>query len=90
MSISTEEKKRYFAETALVLRREGFHVENVLGGQLRVWLDDQPLCEVSEVGGITYKGDHVATRSVWPQRTKPTGLSAPLLSICGRWSRLLL
>ena len=55
MSISAEEKKRYFAETALALRREGFHVEKVLGGQLGVGLDDQPLCEVSEVGGITYK-----------------------------------
>ena len=61
MSISAEEKKKYFAESALALRREGFHVEKVLGGQLGVWLDDQPLCEVSEVGGITYKGDNIAT-----------------------------
>ena len=61
MSISAEEKKRYFQETAIALRREGFHVEKVLGGQLGVWLDDQPLCEVSEVGGITYKGDNIAT-----------------------------
>ena len=61
MSISAEEKKRYFAETALALRREGFHVEKVLGGQLEVGLDDQPLCEVSEVGGITYKGDTIPT-----------------------------
>ena len=34
MSVSPTEKKRYFAETALALRREGFHVKKVLGGQL--------------------------------------------------------
>ena len=62
MSINTEEKKRYFSETALVLRREGFHVEKILGGNLGVWLDGLPLCEVSEVGGITYRSDNISTQ----------------------------
>ena len=56
-----EVEKRYFTETALALRREGFQVEEILNGHLRVWLDDQPLCEVSKIGGITYRGDDVAT-----------------------------
>lgn len=61
MSIPTEEKKKYFAEAALVLSREGFHVEKTPGGKLGVWLDDQPLCEVSEVGGITYRNENTFT-----------------------------
>ena len=61
MSISTEEKKRYFSETTLVLSQEGFHVEKIPGGKLGVWLDNQPLCEVSEIGGITYRSDNIST-----------------------------
>ena len=51
MKISAEEQKRYFEETAIALRREGFHAEKIAGGHLGVWLDDHPLCEVDEVGG---------------------------------------
>ena len=51
--MNAEQKKMYFAETARALNREGVHVETILGGTLGVWLDDGPICEVSEVGGIT-------------------------------------
>lgn len=61
MSISTEEQKRYFHETAIVLRREGFRVEPSIGGRLSVWLDDHPLCEVDQIGGITYRSDNILT-----------------------------
>ena len=40
MSISPEEKKRYFQETAIALQREGFRIEPSVGGRLGVWLDD--------------------------------------------------
>ena len=86
--MNAEQKKMYFTETAIVLKREGFHAEKILGGTLGVWLDDEPLCEVSEVGGITYRGRISLPRNAKPQRTKPTGSSALPLSICGRWSRL--
>lgn len=56
--MNAEQKKMYFTETAIVLNREGFHAEKILGGTLGVWLDDEPLCEVSEVGGITYRGEN--------------------------------
>ena len=61
MSITAEEKKKHFAETALALSRAGFHVEEIPDNKLGVWLDDQPLCEVSEVGGITYRSDNIST-----------------------------
>lgn len=61
MSISAEEKKRYFQETATVLRREGFRVEPSVGGRLGVWLGDHPLCEVDQIGGITYRSDNILT-----------------------------
>lgn len=32
MSVSAEEKKRYFQETAIALRRKGFRVEPSVGG----------------------------------------------------------
>ena len=61
MSVSAEEKKRYFQETAIALRREGFKVEPSVGGRLAVWLDDHPLCEVDQIGGITYRSDNIPT-----------------------------
>ena len=59
--MNAEEKKRYFTETALALNREGFRAETIISGTLGVWLDDEPLCEVSEVGGITYRGENIST-----------------------------
>ena len=50
-----EAEKRYFAETARVLRREGFQVEQLENEHLNVVLDGQPLCEVNKIGGITYR-----------------------------------
>lgn len=61
MSISAEERKRYFQETAIALRREGFKVESSVGGRLAVWLNDHPLCEVDQIGGITYRSDNIPT-----------------------------
>ena len=61
MSVSAEETKRYFQETAIALRREGFKVEPSVGGRLAVWLDDHPLCEVDQIGGITYRSDNIPT-----------------------------
>lgn len=60
--MKAEEKSRYFTETTLALNRAGFHAEKILGGTLGVWLDDEPLCEVSEVGGITYWGENISTQ----------------------------
>lgn len=61
MSITAEKQKRYFHETAITLRREGFRVEPSVGGRLGVWLDDHPLCEVDRIGGITYRSDNILT-----------------------------
>ena len=60
--MNAEQKKMYFTETALALNREGFHAEMILGGTLGVWLNDEPLCEVSEIGGITYRGENISTK----------------------------
>ena len=62
MSVSAEEKKRYFQETAIALRREGFKVEPSVGDRLAVWLDYHPLCEVDQIGGITYRSDNIPTQ----------------------------
>lgn len=61
MSVSTAEEKRYFQETAIALRREGFHIEPSAGGRLGVWLDDHPICDVDQIGGITYRNDNLPT-----------------------------
>ena len=39
MSITAEEKKKYFAETALVLSRAGFHVEEIPDNNLDEFYD---------------------------------------------------
>lgn len=76
MNISAEAKTRYLSEAALVLRREGFHVEKVIGGTLGVWLDDQPVCEVSAYGGITYRSENIAT----PEREKAKNTAFRIVS----------
>ena len=70
MSITTEEKKKYFAETALALSRAGFHVEEIPDNKLGVWLDEQPLCEVGEIGGITYRSDNISTPERMAEKDK--------------------
>ena len=57
MSISTEEKKRYFQKTAIALRCEGFRGKPSVGVRLGVWLDDHPICAVDQIGGMTYRSD---------------------------------
>lgn len=59
--MSNSAEKRYFKETATVLRREGFRVEPSVGDRLGVWMGDHPLCEVDRVGGITYRSDNIPT-----------------------------
>jgi len=61
MTRDTQVTKRYFDEAYIALKREGFHVEQMAGGHLGVWLDDQPICEVNEIGGITYRSNNIAT-----------------------------
>ena len=59
--LTEEQKKKYFTETALALRREGYEAEPILNGHLAVTLADIPLCEVNEVGGIAYRRDNIST-----------------------------
>ena len=77
MSITAEEKKKYFAETALALSRAGFHVEEIPDNKLGVWLDEQPLCEVGEVGGITYRSDNISTPERMAAKGCPTVTTLP-------------
>ena len=84
MSKNTDAEKRYFAETALALRREGYRVEQLDNGHLRVMLNDLPLCEVSEIGGIRYREEYVVRLSVWLKKTKSMESSASPPSICDR------
>ena len=61
MNKNTAPKIGYFEETALVLRREGFQVEQTPTGPLKVSWNDEPLCEVGKLAGITYRNENVAT-----------------------------
>ena len=66
----TEEiKSKYFAETAIALRREGFQVEQLQDGHLNVMMDDQPLCEVYKIGGIIYRDVSTPERTAAKDRT---------------------
>jgi len=59
MENSTEAKKRYFTETALALRREGYTVEDAADGRLKVSVSGNPLCNVTAMGGITYRQENL-------------------------------
>jgi len=59
MENSTEAKKKYFTETALALRREGYTVEDAADGRLKVSVSGNPLCNVTAMGGITYRQENL-------------------------------
>lgn len=61
MNLGVEKRKKYYTETARVFQREGFHTQNNLDGTLGIWMNDQLICEVSEIGGITYRSDNMDT-----------------------------
>ena len=81
--MKAEEKKRYFTETALALNREGFRAETIVSGTLGVWFDDEPLCEVSEVGGITYRGENIST----PERVTAKDKAYEIVSTTAEYMR---
>lgn len=71
-----EEKERYFRETAVVLGRGGFQVERGTDSGLRVRFEGEPLCEVTEDGGIIYRMEDAAYHVVehgqdWYFKTTP-------------------
>ena len=74
--MNAEQKKMYFAETALALNREGFHAETILGGTLGVWLDDEPSVKSVRSAASPTVVRISLPRNAKPQRTKPTGSSA--------------
>lgn len=61
MTYSDKAKSLYFSEAANNLRREGFEVEKLTEGHLAVSIDNQPICEITSVGGITYKTENLQT-----------------------------
>ena len=75
MDKTTEAERRYFAETSLVLRREGYQVERFEDGRLQVALDDRPICKVSEIGGITYRNEDIATTERTAAKDKIYGIA---------------
>ena len=59
--MNTEDKKKYFAEAALALNREGFHAEIFHGGKLSICWDGEPLCEISDGGVVHYHNADLQT-----------------------------
>lgn len=57
--MNAEQKKMYLTETTLALNCEGFHAEILHGGKLGVWLDDKPLCEISDGGAVYYHSSDI-------------------------------
>lgn len=96
---STEAKKAYFTETAIVLRREGFEVERTADDHLTVKLDGQPLCEVKEIAGIVYRQENLISDELVAAKDRVYEIAcmtkeymrqlehAPPLNICGLGDR---
>ena len=72
MYMNEESEKRYLDEAARALRRKGFQVEQLQDGHLNVMLNDQPLCEVYKVGGITY--NQIAAPELLAAKDKAFGI----------------
>ena len=59
--MNQEATDRYFSETSLVLRREGFQVNHFLGDRLEVSRDGQMLCKVIGIAGVTCRASDIDT-----------------------------
>lgn len=59
--MNQEATDRYFSETSLVLRREGFQVNHFLGDRLEVLRDGQMLCKVIGIAGVTCRASDIDT-----------------------------
>ena len=59
MSISAEEKNRYFREAAIVLAKGGVQSDEIHADRLCVLFDGSPLCEVTESGGVAYRNEDI-------------------------------
>lgn len=59
--MNQEATDRYFSETSLVLRREGFQVNHFLGDRLEVSRDGQTLCKVIGIAGVTCRASDIDT-----------------------------
>ena len=74
MSVSPEERKRYFQETTIALRLEGFRIEPSIGGRLGVWLVDHPIGVILLIVSgtlvgvmfsvVAYKGNSIANSAI--------------------------
>ena len=58
MSISPEERKRCLVETALNLTRAKYEVIRQADDSLAVCFQGNPLCNVTNPGGITYRQEN--------------------------------
>ena len=61
MTYSEKTKSLFFSEVANNLRHNDYEVEKLAEGHLAVSIDNQPLCEITNVGGITYKAENLQT-----------------------------
>ena len=66
---SKDSQTRYLREAAIVLAKEGFQLDEVHTDRLCILLDDAPLCEVTESGGIAYANREDLERNL-PQSNK--------------------
>ena len=95
MSVNTEDRKAYFTEVAIALRRMGYEVERVSDEHLKISLDSHPLCEVKEIAGITYRQENLSTAELESAKDSVYQIvstvaeyvrqmrHAPLMNICG-------
>lgn len=61
MTLNEDTRFRYLAETSRVLRNAGFDVEPQTDGSLSVGFEGNPLCNVVNPGGITYRSENLTT-----------------------------
>ena len=73
---NTTVRKNYFTEMAIVLRREGFEVERIADDHLSVRLNQQPLCEVKEIAGITYRHENLTSDTLVAAKDKIACMTA--------------
>lgn len=61
MTLNEDTRFRYLAETSRVLRNAGFDVEPLADGSLSISFEGDPLCNVVNPGGITYRSENLTT-----------------------------
>ncbi len=77
--------QRYLSELSIQLSKNDYFVRPELSGRISVHWQDEPLCQVESIGGITYRNENIAT----PEREAAKDHAFEIVRMVAEYTRQL-